>query len=109
MKILLIDDERNFLDNREATVARDCKSAIEILKEDAKFDEIWLDYSLGRSGDILDALFYFEEVAKAGNPIDTKFVIHTSSGSGAHLIETILKEAGYSNMETINYRKYLDH
>jgi hypothetical protein len=94
-KVLLIDDERKFIDNRECTVARTAAEAIEILKKDLDWDEVWFDFTLLRS-DIMDVLFHLEtEHGRQNGPTIRLCRIHSSSGSGRRLIEEVLLELKY--------------
>lgn len=95
-KVLLIDDERNFIDKRECTIARTSAEAIEILKHDLEWDEVWFDFTLLRSDDIMDVLFHLEKEARSENaPVIRLCRIHSSSASGRSLIEEVLQECGY--------------
>lgn len=104
MKTILIDDERDFLDNREHTVFRNTGDAIDhFTNEDGSvstehYDEVWLDFSLGRGDDIMKFTDFAIDAHRKGTPLNvSEFVIHTSSWSGANLIAHILDEVGYKH------------
>lgn len=95
--ILLIDSRRNFLDGREALVARDNKKAIELLtKYENKITVIWMDDSLLGKGGIDPVLEYLTLRGKMGMKYPVRVInIHTQSEGGWQLLSTKLKNAGY--------------
>ena len=103
MDILLIDDDRDFLDGREYNVERSSASAVaHFSNEDGTYNgvsykSVWLDFSLRGSDSVMDFIMFAARLANAGTPLDVEtFVIHTSSWDGASLIKMVLEEAGYT-------------
>lgn len=96
-KILLLDDERNFVDGREHTVVRSTQEAIQLFTDspDVEFDEMWLDFILAGNDTVLDFALFAKKQALAGSPLKVKkFIIHTSSGSGYQMLKSLLEEDG---------------
>lgn len=92
-KILLIDDERDFVDGREATVIRSSWEAIEHFTEsEQRYDEVWLDFILEGSDDIMPFVKFASEKLAEGKALNVgKFVIHTSSWSAVGLMKSVLE------------------
>lgn len=104
MKILLVDDERSFVDGREYQVARTSWEAIKFFingddetdYNGAEFDEVWLDFNLVGSDSGMEFCNFVREAARTGNRLNIgRFVIHTSSWAGANLMAGVLQGAGY--------------
>lgn len=103
-KVLLIDDLRDFRDNRECVIARTSLEALNILSAGELFDEIWLDHDLGEIDGINDSTMvivdFLSKEAFYGNPYPVKLIIvHTSNPVGKKQILASLERYGY---ETIN-------
>lgn len=100
MKILLIDDLRNFLDGRETIIARTSVEALSILEKDNVWDEIWLDHDLGKNDGVLDNIMpvvdFLAEAAFNGVPVNvSKVYVHTSNPVGAKQMIASLSRYGY--------------
>lgn len=100
MKILLIDDLRNFKDNRHAVIARNSRAGIEILAKDNDWDEVWLDHDLGIVDNTIDSIMpvvdFLSEAAFVGEPVNIgRIYIHTSNPVGAKQIMASLTRYGY--------------
>lgn len=100
MKILLIDDLRNFVDNREATIARNSRDALEILSNDNDWDEIWFDHDLGIVDGAIDSVMsvvdFMSGQAFMDAPVNVGTVyVHTSNPVGAKQIMSSLTRYGY--------------
>lgn len=94
MTVLLLDDERSFIDDREHILARTVEEAIEATDSLTVIDELWLDYILLR-GDTLPFLQYLRERKEAGNPVKVhKLYFHSSSNSAISLVKIYAAEAG---------------
>lgn len=101
MKILLIDDLRNFKDKRAAVIARNSSQAISILSQDNDWDEIWLDHDLGEVDGVLDSVMsvvdFLSEAAFNDTPVNvSKIFIHTSNPVGAKQMFASLTRYGYN-------------
>lgn len=100
LKTLLIDDLRNFVDNRKATIARNSNQALHILENDNVWDEIWLDHDLGEVDGSLDSIMpvvdFMAEAAFNDTPINVGIIyIHTSNPVGAKQMFASLTRYGY--------------
>lgn len=101
MRILLVDDLRNFRPEISKThsvmIARTSKDALSILSEDPDgFDAIFLDHDLGGEDTTRPIAFYLEEKAFLEDwyPVGRIF-IHTSNSVGRKWIYDSLNR-GYS-------------
>lgn len=101
---LLIDDLRNFKDDRVVLIARNSVDALTILKHDVQrqqFVDIWLDHDLGVVGEKIDTVMpvvdFLCEQAFNGEPVkvDTIYV-HTSNPVGAKTMMASLQRYGYN-------------
>lgn len=100
MGLLLIDDLRNFRDGRKTTVARNSETALQILKDNTVWDEIWLDHDLGIVDNKLDTIMpvvdFLCEQSFLESPVQVaKIFIHTSNPVGAKQMFTSLTQYGY--------------
>ena len=100
-RILLIDDLRDFRDNRSCVVARTSQAALDILERGDSFDEIWLDHDLGKLPDgtldtIMRVVDFFAERGFFENhyPVETIYV-HTSNPVGSQQMIASLQNYGY--------------
>lgn len=95
-RILLIDDERSFVDGRATTVARDVESAITAL-QDGEWDEVWIDFILKHGEDTAEIAWWLRKRFQAGEPnVGVKtFYFHSSAWMALSLMQTILEPAGY--------------
>lgn len=104
MKILLIDDLRNFrhvVDGHEVTVARTSQEALSILAQDNVWDEVWFDHDLGevdgRIDTIMPVVDYFAEQAFNDTPVDAGIVyVHSSNPVGVKQMMASLQNYGYA-------------
>lgn len=98
--ILLIDDTRSFKPGfrDDAIVARSSEDGIEVLKNHAVFEEVWLDFVLAGMDDITNVLRWMRDYKREGNtlPEVKKFFYHSSGASGDSLVFMMLENAGYS-------------
>jgi len=100
-RILMIDDERCFADNREAVIARTSEDGIEHL-QNGRWDEVWLDFVLVGDDTLTVAKWVRELHADGGNVDVGTFIVH-SSAIGAHqLLEMILSPLGYTVIPEFN-------
>ena len=101
-KILLVDDLRDFKDNRECVIARNSSEALTILKQDKFWDEIWLDHDLGiveevGIDNVMRVVDYLSKQAFEGNPIEVGLIyVHTSNPVGGKQIMLSLQNFGYN-------------
>ena len=94
MTVLLLDDERSFIDDREHILARTVEEAIEATETLTEIDELWLDYIL-RRGDTLPFLQYLRKRKEEGNPVKVNTLFfHSSSNSAIELVQIYAEEAG---------------
>lgn len=95
--ILLIDSRRNFLDGREALVARDNKKALELLqKYENKIKAIWLDDDINGAKGLTPVLEYLTLRGKMGMRYPVSVInVHTQNEGGWQLLNARLKAAGY--------------
>jgi len=96
--ILLIDDFREFKDGREAIIARSSAAGISELAHHKKLSELWLDFDLGGTDDIIPVLRYLLEAYREQQaPTIGQVYIHTSSESAVQMMSLFLKAAGIAN------------
>lgn len=100
-KILLIDDLRNFRDNRNCVIARTSAEALEVLNTGQSFDEIWFDHDLGELDGQVDSTMvvvdFLSELAFNDTPYPVGTVyVHTSNPVGRKQIVDSLTRYGYS-------------
>lgn len=95
--ILLIDARRNFLDGREALVARSANDALTVLqKREKDIDILWLDSEFQSKDDMKPVIDFLVLRAKVKMPYKLKMInIHAPSEGGWQLLSTRLKNAGY--------------
>lgn len=99
---LLIDDLRGFKDDRDATVVRTAKDALELLVHQPTVTDLWLDHDLGKGEDgrvadimpVVDWLCQFAFEQDDLYPVDVIHV-HTSNPSGGNQMVTSLRRYGY--------------
>lgn len=103
MTTFVIDDLRNFHDDRPAVIARTSKEALEYLhaNENIHFTDVWFDHDLGepegKLDDVMSVVDYFNERAFNDNPVNVDTVyVHTSNPSGAKKIVAGLERYGYN-------------
>jgi hypothetical protein len=103
MTTFVIDDLRNFRDDRPAVVARTSADALAYLEanQDAHFTDIWFDHDLGEPNGELDTTMpvvnYLSERAFYDNPVNVDIVyVHTSNPVGARQIVASLERFGYN-------------
>ena len=96
MTVLLLDDERSFIDDRKHILARTVDEAIAATEPLSEIDELWLDYILHR-GDTLPFLQYLRKRKDEGNPVKVNTLyFHSSSSSAIELVQIYAWEAGIS-------------
>lgn len=92
--IIVIDDERT--PNFECTLVKTETEALELLTRlhdhGERIDELWLDYSLGGSGDVFAILTWMEQIAIDGVPLDVGKVFAHAGSSGRLLIKEVLQK-----------------
>ena len=90
--IVLIDDERSFLDGREALVFRDEASAVEGILALDHIDELWLDFNLVGMEDVSQALSSLVRASHKGAALPTigKVFLHSASATGDSLLKAHL-------------------
>ena len=92
MLVLVVDDERTLAFLGEAVYARTAGAAIEMLREVASLDELWLDHDLGEGGDGYAVASYLEERASQGLPLPIgRIVIHSMNPVGAQRMQRALE------------------
>ena len=102
MKVLLVDDLRNFRDGRKSVIARNSVEALAILNSDNVWDEIWLDHDLGIVDSIgidtiMSVVDFMCEQAYNETPVEVATVyVHTSNPVGAKQIMSSLQNYGYN-------------
>lgn len=93
--VVLVDDERDFADGREAIVARSSNDAITLTDELVFVDELWLDFSLAGMDDVMAFLWHLVARFQEGNPLVVgKVVFHSSAYGAMDLIKTVGGRAG---------------
>lgn len=99
MKILVIDDLRNFIEDYpddEIYVARTSEEALRLFQEHDSFNLVYFDHDLGWEDTTRVVASMLEEKAFFGEqfPIGECFV-HTANSVGAKWLMSALKSAGY--------------
>jgi CheY-like chemotaxis protein len=98
--ILVVDDERipapGGDESIQVTLCKSSEEALEFLKEWHEggdlLDELWLDYSLAGSDDILPVLRWLEAVAEEGRPFNVDLIYaHSSAISGRSFVIDVLR------------------
>lgn len=93
--ILLIDDERTFVDGRDCVVARNVADAIEVTDPLDGVDELWLDYVLEGTDSSDEVLSYLFRRQVNGRPFKIgKVYIHTTAWMSVSLLEGWLYRLG---------------
>jgi hypothetical protein len=95
---VLVDDVRDFKDQRPALVARSSPEALRLLDEleGERIDDLWLDHDL--TGDdtiapVVDLLVYR---ARKGSPVNVGQIhIHTANIGAGLKMDAVLRAAGY--------------
>lgn len=112
MRILVIDDERNFNPlfsdpNIDATMCRNIFDATLLIEDELGWDQVWLDHDLGMGSPEVYALCMFaEEMAYNGHPLPVKeFVIHSSNPVGRERMKAALDK--YYNVRMVRAEDYL--
>ena len=96
---VLVDDVRDFKDERPALVARSSPAALNLLDEleGERIDHLWLDHDLvGRDtiGPVVDLLV---RRAKTGTPVNVGQIhIHTANLRAGYRMRIVLRAAGYA-------------
>ena len=95
---VLVDDVRDFKDERPALVARSSQEALKLLDElrDRRIDHLWLDHDLVGDDTIRPVVDLLVQLAGAGSPMDVGTVhIHTANTGAGHKMGVELRAAGY--------------
>ncbi len=107
MTVLLVEDERKFIDGRECLVAASADEAYEISDSLDEVDELWLDYIL-RFSSSDEFLARLVERKRQGRPLTIKKAyIHTSSWGAVSLLKSYLEDLGVEDVERVNWRDYM--
>lgn len=107
MTVLLIDDERSFIDNRDAVVVRTPAEALAYIQQNPNVTELWLDYILGFEDIVSDVLFpLVRKQLTDGVPVITaeKVFYHSSSNSGYSLVASLCAKLGLPTPEIVHHR-----
>lgn len=102
MRILLVDDERVFADDRAEETFTESSDLIDFFLDEnghyngVEVDQIWLDFCLYGDDSGANIAFFASNQAKKGTPLKVDvFVLHTTSWGGADLMKRVLEDAGY--------------
>lgn len=106
LKVLLVDDLRDFVDPPEGLViARTSQAALNILKDynNNYWDSIWLDHDLGmvdsKEDTIMPVVDYLAEKAFFEDPIKVNTVyVHTANSVGRDQMIKTLNHYGYKTV-----------
>ena len=96
---VLIDDVRDFRDERPALVARSSQEALRLLEGlgPKRIDHLWLDHDLGGEDTIRPVVDLLVQLAIARSPLDVGQVhIHTANVRAGHWMRLELQGAGYA-------------
>ena len=96
---VLVDDVRDFRDQRPALVARSSQEALTLLDElDGKrIDHLWLDHDLVGDDTIGPVVDLMVDLASAGSPLNVGQVhIHSANVGAGHWMGVELRAAGYA-------------
>ena len=96
--VVLIDDLRSFVDDREAHVERSSAAGIELLQRyrAQRLAQLWLDHDLGGDDTIWPVVELLEQAAFEERPFDIGTVyIHSANPPGAARIMQVLQRWDY--------------
>jgi hypothetical protein len=97
-RVVLIDDLRSFVDNRDAEVARTSAAGVALLHRyrDERVDELWLDHDLGEDDTIWPVIETLERSAFEEHPFNIGIIqIHSANPAGAGKMLQALQRWGY--------------
>ncbi|MEP7192241.1 MAG: cyclic-phosphate processing receiver domain-containing protein [Actinomycetota bacterium] len=95
---VLVDDVRDFKDQRPALVARSSSEALRLLDElDGKrIDDLWLDHDLIGDDTIAPVVDLLVYRAKTGSPLNVGQIhVHTANIGAGLKMDLVLRAAGY--------------
>ena len=95
---VLVDDVRDFKDQRPALVARSSPEALRLLDEleGERIDHLWLDHDLTGQDTIGPVVDLLVHRARAGTPLDVGQIhIHTANIGAGLKMDIVLRAAGY--------------
>jgi len=96
---VLVDDVRDFKDDRPALVARSSPEALSLLDEleGERIDHLWLDHDLFGRDTIRPVVDRLVHRAKAGSPVNVGQIhIHTANLRAGYRMRIDLRAAGYA-------------
>jgi hypothetical protein len=96
---VLIDDVRDFRDERPALIARSSHEALGLLERLGRnrIDHLWLDHDLGGEDTIRPVIDLMLHLANTGPPLNVGEVhIHTANVGAGHQMVLELQTAGYT-------------
>ena len=96
---VLVDDVRDFKDDRPALVARSSPEALSLLDEleGQRIDHLWLDHDLFGQDTIRPVVDRLVHRAKAGSPVNVGQIhIHTANLRAGYRMRIVLRAAGYA-------------
>lgn len=101
--ILLVDDERDFREERDHIVVRTSEAALDTLyvlrEQDSPLTELWLDHDLGGDDTTMPIVDMLAEAAFNGEPYPVRQVyVHSMNNVGAERILRSLRNYGYAAM-----------
>lgn len=99
--VLLVDDERDFRDEREHIVARTSAYALDILSAlrstGQPVSELWLDHDLGGDDTTMRIVDMLSEAAAFGDPYPVSNIyVHSMNNVGNQQILRSLRNYGYA-------------
>jgi hypothetical protein len=95
---VLVDDVRDFKDQRPALVARSSPEALNLLDklEGERIDHLWLDHDLTGEDTIAPVVDLLVHRARTGTPLDVGQIhIHTANIGAGLKMDLVLRAAGY--------------
>ena len=96
---VLVDDVRDFKDQRPALVARSSPEALRLLDEleDERIDHLWLDHDLTGKDNVDPVVNRLVQRARSGSPQNVGQIhIHTVNIGAGLKMDVMLRAAGYS-------------
>jgi hypothetical protein len=95
---VLVDDVRDFKDQRPALVARSSPEALRLLEEleGARIDHLWLDHDLIGDDTVAPVVNLLVHRARNGSPLNIGQIhIHTANVGAGLKMDALLRAAGY--------------
>jgi hypothetical protein len=96
---VLVDDVRDFKDERPALVARSSPEALRLLDEleGERIDHLWLDHDLLGRDTVRPVVEHLVNRAKDGAPLNVGQIhIHTANIRAGYRMRIVLRAAGYA-------------